>query len=96
MSIRDLKTYEILKEEDLTGIQAKGYLLRHKKSRARVLLIEKDDNNKVFSIGFRTPPGDSTGVPVIGVLYGYGSFQELEAAGADGMAAQVENILEFL
>ena len=65
MSIRDLKTYEILKEEDLTGIQAKGYLLRHKKSRARVLLIEKDDNNKVFSIGFRTPPGDSTGVPHI-------------------------------
>ena len=36
------------------------------------------------------------GLEVIGVLYGYGSFQELEAAGADGMAAQVENILEFL
>ncbi len=66
MSIRDLKTYEIIKEDELTGIQAKGYLLRHKKSRARVLLIEKkDDNNKVFSIGFRTPPGDSTGVPHI-------------------------------
>lgn len=65
MSIRDLKTYEVLKEEELTGIQAKGYLLRHRKSRARVLLIEKDDNNKVFSIGFRTPPSDSTGVPHI-------------------------------
>ncbi len=65
MSIRDLKTYEMIKEEELNGIQAKGYLLRHKKSRARVLLIEKDDNNKVFSIGFRTPPGDSTGVPHI-------------------------------
>ncbi|MCI9615201.1 MAG: insulinase family protein [Dorea sp.] len=66
MSIRDLKTYEIIKEEELTGIQAKGYLLRHRKSRARVLLIEKkDDNNKVFSIGFRTPPSDSTGVPHI-------------------------------
>ena len=66
MSIRDLKTYEIIKEDELTGIQAKGYLLRHKKSRARVLLIEKkDDNNKVFSIGFRTPPSDSTGVPHI-------------------------------
>lgn len=65
MSIRDLKTYEMIKEEELNGIQAKGYLLRHKKSRARVLLIEKDDSNKVFSIGFRTPPGDSTGVPHI-------------------------------
>lgn len=60
-----MKTYEVLKEEELTGIQAKGYLLRHRKSRARVLLIEKDDNNKVFSIGFRTPPSDSTGVPHI-------------------------------
>ncbi len=65
MSIRDLKTYKMIKEEELNGIQAKGYLLRHKKSGARVLLIEKDDNNKVFSIGFRTPPGDSTGVPHI-------------------------------
>ena len=65
MSIHDLKAYEILKEEYLSGIQAKGYLLRHKKSHARVLLIENDDNNKVFSIGFRTPPGDSTGLPHI-------------------------------
>lgn len=65
MSIRDLKSYEILKEEELTGIQAHGWLLKHKKSHARVLLIENDDNNKVFSIGFRTPPADSTGLPHI-------------------------------
>ena len=63
MSVRDLETYEVIKEEDLTGIQSKGTLLRHKKSGARVLLIENEDNNKVFSIGFRTPPADSTGVP---------------------------------
>ncbi len=65
MSITDLKAYELVKEEELVGIQAKGYLLRHKKSKARILLIEKDDNNKVFSISFRTPPGNSTGVPHI-------------------------------
>ena len=65
MSVRDLETYEVIKEEDLTGIQSKGTLLRHKKSGARVLLIENEDNNKVFSIGFRTPPADSTGVPHI-------------------------------
>ena len=65
MSIRDLTTYEIIKEEELSGIQSKGVLLRHVKSGARVLLIENDDNNKVFSIGFRTPPSDSTGVPHI-------------------------------
>ena len=65
MGIRDLKTYELVKEEDLKGIQSKGYMLKHKKSGARVLLIENDDENKVFSIGFRTPPSDSTGVPHI-------------------------------
>ena len=32
MSVRDLETYEVIKEEDLTGIQSKGTLLRHKKS----------------------------------------------------------------
>ena len=65
MSIRDLKTYDLIKEEELKGIQSKGYLMRHKKSGARVLLIENDDENKVFSIGFRTPPSDRTGVPHI-------------------------------
>lgn len=65
MSIKDLYAYELKKEEDLKGIKAKGYLLRHRKSGARVVYIENDDNNKVFSIGFRTPPSDSTGVPHI-------------------------------
>ena len=65
MNINHLQAYELQKEEDLPGIQAKGYLLRHKKSGARVLLVENDDENKVFSIGFRTPPSDSTGVPHI-------------------------------
>ena len=65
MSMKDLQAYEVQREEDLRGIKAKGYLLRHRKSGARVVYIENDDNNKVFSIGFRTPPSDSTGVPHI-------------------------------
>ena len=65
MGIKDVNAYELLKEENLQGIQAKGYMLRHKKSGARVLYIENDDVNKVFSIAFRTPPHDSTGVPHI-------------------------------
>lgn len=65
MSMKDLQAYEVQKEEDLKGIKAKGYLLRHRKSGARVVYIENDDNNKVFSIGFWTPPSDSTGVPHI-------------------------------
>ncbi len=43
MSIKDLKTYELVKEEKLLGIHSEGYLLRHKKSGARVLLIENED-----------------------------------------------------
>ena len=65
MSIRDAKGYELFREETLEGIKSKGYLLKHKKSGARVLYIKNNDNNKVFSIGFRTPPADSTGVPHI-------------------------------
>lgn len=65
MGITDASGYQLLKEETLEGIKAKGWLLRHKKSGARVVYIENDDNNKVFSIAFRTPPSDSTGAPHI-------------------------------
>ncbi len=65
MSIYDLNAYEVIQEKDLSGIRSRGVLLRHKKSGARVLLMENDDENKVFAIGFRTPPSDSTGVPHI-------------------------------
>lgn len=40
-------------------------LLRHKKTGARIALLSNDDENKVFCIGFRTPPENSTGVPHI-------------------------------
>ncbi|MCF0127366.1 MAG: insulinase family protein [Pseudobutyrivibrio sp.] len=39
-----------------------GFIFEHKKTKARVSFISNDDYNKVFSIGFRTPPKDSTGV----------------------------------
>ena len=65
MSVKDLSAYELVKEEELKGIKSHGMLLKHKKSGARILLIENDDDNKVFNIGFRTPPSDSTGVPHI-------------------------------
>ncbi len=63
--IKDLTAYEILEERELADIHSKGYLIRHKKSGARVTVISNDDENKVFCIGFRTPPDDSTGVPHI-------------------------------
>lgn len=55
-------SYELLFEEKLEDMNGIGKLLVHKKTGARVALISNDDNNKVFSIGFRTPPKNSTGV----------------------------------
>lgn len=63
--IAELNAYEVLREESLADLGSKGTLLRHKKSGARVALIENDDENKVFYIAFRTPVDDSTGVPHI-------------------------------
>lgn len=54
--------YEEVKTEELPDIHAQGIVLRHKKSGARLALIPCADSNKVFQIGFRTPPADSTGV----------------------------------
>lgn len=61
----ELKEYELIKEETITDLNSKGYILKHKKSGARIALLSNDDENKVFYIGFRTPPKDSTGLPHI-------------------------------
>jgi Zn-dependent M16 (insulinase) family peptidase len=65
--LSDLKfeDYEICYGADLKEIESEGLVLRHKKSGARVCLISNKDKNKCFSIGFRTTPYDSTGVPHI-------------------------------
>lgn len=55
-------SYEFLFEEKLEDLNGIGTVLRHKKTGARIALIANDDDNKIFSIGFRTPPANSTGV----------------------------------
>ena len=57
--------YELILQQELTDIHSKGRLLRHKKSGAWITLIENDDVNKVFYIGFRTTPDNSKGTPHI-------------------------------
>lgn len=59
------EAYELLKSTFIDEINSDAYILRHKKSGARIMLLSNDDNNKVFSIGFRTPPEDNTGLPHI-------------------------------
>lgn len=65
MKLTDLEAYEILEQCPLRDLKSEGFILRHKKSGARVAVISNDDDNKVFYIGFRTPAEDSTGVPHI-------------------------------
>ncbi len=57
--------YLLEKEEFLPEMNGTGYLLRHAKTKARVIVVVSEDKNKVFNIGFKTPPADHTGVPHI-------------------------------
>ena len=65
MTIHDLAEYEILDEHRVEDVQSDGFILRHKKSGARIAILSNNDDNKVFYISFRTPPEDETGVPHI-------------------------------
>ncbi len=58
----DIKNYKVLKQEDVKEMNGTAYLLEHEKTKARVLYVKNDDKNKVFYIGFRTPPKNDTGV----------------------------------
>lgn len=51
--------------EYVEEVQSEAYLMEHEKSGARLLYLGNSDDNKVFSISFRTPPYDDTGVPHI-------------------------------
>ena len=62
MRVEDLSTYKIIEKREIPDINSVTYLCRHKKPGARVALVSNDDENKVFYIGFRTSPKDSTGV----------------------------------
>ena len=62
MKISELKAYEITKQQTIAELRSEAMILRHKKTGARIALLQNDDENKVFCIGFRTPPQESTGV----------------------------------
>lgn len=64
-SFETMKAYSLVEKRDLPEVKGTGYVLSHTKTKARVMVIVNEDNNKVFNIGFRTPPSDNTGVPHI-------------------------------
>ena len=56
MNFKNISQYQLIREEEISDIYSKGYLLEHKKSGARVMLLENEDENKVFNNALRTPP----------------------------------------
>ncbi|WKB36462.1 insulinase family protein [Terrilactibacillus sp. S3-3] len=54
--------FKMVHTDEVNEINSRAYLFEHVKSGARLLYLQNDDNNKVFSISFRTPPEDNTGV----------------------------------
>ncbi|QUH27550.1 insulinase family protein [Vallitalea guaymasensis] len=57
--------FKLVDEQNIGEIGSIGRLFQHEKSGARLVSINNDDNNKVFSVNFRTPPVDDTGLPHI-------------------------------
>ena len=62
MQIEELSAYSVIEKKEIKDLNSVSYLLKHKRTGARIALLSNDDDNKVFYIGFRTPPKDSTGV----------------------------------
>ncbi len=62
MKIEEMTSYRLVEKKKIEDLNSMSYLLEHKKSGARIALLSNDDENKVFYIGFRTPPEDSTGI----------------------------------
>lgn len=64
-NIKNLEAYRIVENKNIRELQSEGIVLEHKKTRAKLFLLLNDDDNKVFCIGFRTPPSDNAGLPHI-------------------------------
>lgn len=56
------KNYELIKSENFPAIGIEAFHYRHKKTKANIVFAKKDDANKTFGIGFKTPPTNSKGM----------------------------------
>ncbi len=63
--LEQLSAYRIVEQRTIKEMKSEGFVLEHVKTKAKLFLLSNDDENKVFCIGFRTPPNDSTGLPHI-------------------------------
>ena len=60
-----LHGFRVLRVEQIPEIRITAYEAEHEKTGAKVLHLHCDDRENLYSIGFRTPPTDSTGLPHI-------------------------------
>ena len=54
--------FKLQSEKWLSDIQSTAMIFKHIKSGAKLIYLRNEDQNKVFSISFRTPVSDNTGV----------------------------------
>ena len=54
--------FTAVKSEPISEVEGTVHLMHHAASGARLMFIENDDANKAFSITFKTPAADDTGV----------------------------------
>ena len=54
--------FTVTQVEPLPELEGYAYVMRHDASGARMMWLAVDDDNKSFSISFKTPPADDTGV----------------------------------
>lgn len=57
--------FKLVEERNIKELDSVARLFEHEQSGARLYHLQNDDDNKVFSVSFRTPPTDSTGLPHI-------------------------------
>ncbi|MBQ7515633.1 MAG: insulinase family protein [Schwartzia sp.] len=66
MKVNDvIHGFRLKKTRPIPEVDSVSFEFLHEKSGARLFYLQNDDDNKVFFIGFRTPPSDDTGVPHI-------------------------------
>lgn len=57
-----IKNYELIKKENFDSLGIEAFHYKHVKTGANVIFAKKDDTNKTFGVGFKTPPTNSKGM----------------------------------
>ena len=57
--------FKLIERRMIEEIEGSGYVFRHEKSGISVIILDNDDPQMTFSIGFSTPPENDKGIPHI-------------------------------